>query len=341
MKAKLSFLALPLLNRGLALALCFGLAITFTLAACGGDSGTNKPDPGPGYSSGGGVEPPKDAGDLVIEGFDVHTYEKKVVIEGTVYGSADNPIVKVTYSIPGGSISWIKYQRESLPSNGTITDVGNGRSFDLNDAEIDLRNDDIPCGRDFAVNVEARSKLDSVARRGGSFKRDDSFCAMGNSSGAEQSSASAAVWKFGQPISGEAYAKTDPRGTGSYSIGSGSFELLGDADIVDQPDLKINGGKIKLATPCNDDGTIVAGPDGDVQVGTAYSSKESCLGSTPATDTNLSQIGGEGLGVQQGDYYLIYLDGGSVYLLFFTKAGSSFTDWPIKYMYWEATLEKP
>ncbi|MDR2595647.1 MAG: hypothetical protein LBC87_12840 [Fibromonadaceae bacterium] len=342
MKAKLSFLA-PL-SRGLALSLSLGLVITLVLAACGGDSGNNpKPEPGPGYSSG-GVAPPKDAENLKIDGFkltlDGSPIPTQVIIDGTVWGAGDNLIVKVTYSIPGGDNSWIKYQRSPLPSNGVVN-VDRQRSFDLNDAKIDLKNENIPCGREFAVNVEARSELDSVATNGGTFTKE---CALTPSSGVELSSSSAASWKFGTPIEGQAYGQID------YPIGTGSFKILEDPDnvppngqfnLVDQPDVKITGGKIKLVTPCKDDGTS-AGTDGDVQVGTAYSSKEGCLGSTPATSTNLTQIDGlEGLQPKQ-DYYLIYLDGSdSVYLLFFTAGeGGSVSKYPLKYIYWQAT-EKP
>ena len=332
MKAKLSFLA-PLMNRGLAMPSCFGLVITLVLAACGGDSPT-KPDQGSGgNSSAGGVQPPKDAGDVKIDGFAITPYEKKVVIDGTVYATIDNPIVKVTFSIPGGNNSWIKYQRETLPSNGVVN-VNEQKTFDLNDAEIDLRQEDIPCGTPITVNVEVRSKLDSVARNGGTFTKP---CALTPSSVVEVSSSSVASWVFGAPTPGEAY------GDIAYPIGSGQFTLLsgeGGTDVVDQPDLKITGGKIKLATPCNEQRGSSAGPEGDVYPGEPYSSKENCLGNTPATDEKLSQVGGEGLGVQQGDYYLIYLDdnSNSVYLIFFTKKeGQSFTRWPIKYIYWPAT----
>jgi len=336
MKTKLSFLAPALLSRGLAPALCFGLVIALVFAACGGDSPNGSKSSNSnsgGYSSLGNIDVP---GVVEIDGFDVVTEEKKVTIHGRACGTKDDPVVKVTYSISSpGKLGWISYG--GAPLAGSISNES--QCFDPRDGDsdvkIDLRNDDIPCGTDFYINLEAVNKSGVKASRDGKpFRRADSFCAMGNSSGVEISSSSIASWKFGGPTAGQAFGDTP------YDIGSGKFTLLsgeGGTDVVDQPDLKITGGKIKLATPCNDQGTS-AGPNGDVHPGEPYSGKETCLGNTPATDEKLSQVGGEGLGVQQGDYYLIYLDGGSIYLIFFTKVeGQSFSKWPIKYIYWPAT----
>jgi len=343
MKAKLSFLA-PLLNRGLAPSLCLGLVITLVIAACSSDGGTKNPDPGPGpnggYSSGSNTDAP---GEIIIKNFEVdNTGERWVEIRGSVEAAAADPIVRVSYSISSpGKLSWILLDGNGL--TGPITDVGTGVSFDLF-ARIDLKNNnEIPCGQDFYINVEAYTKKGTHASRSDpkyKFSRPDVYCQLNSSGGGEQSSSSVAVWRFGPPADGQARAEN------SYTIpiggGSASFKLLGDGDIVDQPDLQMTGGTIKQVTPCNDDGTVTAGTGGDVQVGTPYSSKESCLGSTRATATKVSQIDGlEGIQPKQ-DYYLVYLDDNSgVYLLFFTVGdGGDLFSWPLKYIIWPAT-EKP
>jgi len=342
MKAKLSSLALPL-NRGLALALCLGLVITLVLAACSGDSPTkSNPDPGPngGYSSLGNVDVP---GEVEIDGFDIVTEDKRVIISGTACGTKDDPVVKVTYSISSpGKLGWISYN--GSPLSGSISN--DSRCFDPRDGDIDLKidlkNTEIPCDQEFYINVEAVNKSGKKASREGKpFKKTgSSLCNVGNSSGAELSSSSIASWKFGVPMEGQVY------GNISYPLGSGSFVLIDDPDyvppggtqgnMVDQPDLKITGGKIRgPVAVCNYEGTS-AGTSGDVKPGEIYSSEDKCLGSTPATNTSLSQI--EGLGLQPRDYFLIYMDGGSIYLLFFTDGeGGSVSKWPLKYIYWPAT----
>jgi len=105
--------------------------------------------------------------------------------------------------------------------------------------------------------------------------------------------------------------------------------------MVDQPDIQIVGGRIKgpVTAVCNDDQTISADREGNVIPGFAYSSKNDCLGSTPATSTSL----GEEEGLMPREYYLVYLDDGNVYLLFFTAGeGGGVSRYPLKYIYWRA-----
>jgi len=337
MKAKLSFLALPLTS-GLMLVLCFGLVMSLVLAACGGGSSpngpaTSSPSTG-GYSSGGTVV----AGKIDLDGFAVTNYQpnsNSVVIEGTFIATPADPIVKVQYSISGGDskLSWISYNRS--PLTGPITGIEQN-SFDLNDAKIDLRNDEIKCGITYNITVEAWTKTGLRAANGGSFEKTG--CFVEPSSGSQPSSSSVPSWVFEGPIDGQAYARV------AYPIGSGSFTLLTDDDAittntVDQPDIQIVSGAIRgSVVPCKDDGTS-AGENGDVHPGEPYSSRGyPCLGSNRATSTNLSQQGSDGdEGLQLKNYYLVYLNDGNVYLLFFTIGdGGSKTKYPIKYIYWRA-----
>jgi len=349
MKAKLSSFALPL-NRGLALAFCLGLVITLVLAACSSDSPTKNKEPDPnnpgGTSSGSGGT----VGVIDVDGFEVKNYypdSKRVVIEGTFIATPDDPIVKVTYSISGGDskLSWISYDRS--PLTGPIT-VNEQRSFDLNDAVINLNNEEIKCGITYSINVTANTKSGKGTAYGnGTFEKPSGLCSVANSSAVEISSSSMASWKFGAPTEGQAWPRM------SYNLsGSGSFKLLTDdesvqANQVDQPDIEITGGKIKgPVTPCVEGTGTSAGPSGNINkdsdgnyYSATYSSEKDCLGSTPATHSNLSQI--EGGGLQGREYYLIYLNDGSAYLLFFTDGeGGSLTKYPLKYITWPAT-EKP
>jgi len=345
MKAKLSSLALPL-SRGLVLALCFGLVMTLVLAACGGGNSPNGPstssDSSGGTSSAGSTNP--DA--IKINGFEATLEEKRVVIDGVVNATTADPIVRVTYSISGGTatLSWISYNGSPLTGPITFLPDETRRSFDLNDAKIDLRKEEIKCGVTYTVSVVAVTNSGQTASSGpGTFVKPDALCETGPSSGSQPSSSSSvANWVFEGPIDGQAYARV------AYPIGSGSFTLLTDDDAiatntVDQPDIQIVSGAIRgSVVPCKDDGTS-AGENGDVHPGEPYSSRGyPCLGSNRATSTNLSQQGSDGdEGLQLKNYYLVYLNDGNVYLLFFTIGdGGSKTKYPLKYIYWRAT-EKP
>jgi len=132
-------------------------------------SSSSKTSPSGGYSSGS-----TDLDVIVIDNFAVALYDIRVVIEGTVLATMADPIVKVTYSIsPPGKLSWILYDRS--PLTGPII-VNEKSSFDLVDARIDLRNEEIQCGVTYSVTVEAWTKSGKRATRVGTFEKPDSLC---------------------------------------------------------------------------------------------------------------------------------------------------------------------
>jgi len=134
-------------------------------------SSSSKTSPSGGYSSGS-----TDLGVIVIENFAVTLYDIRVVIEGTVLATMEDPIVKVTYSISSpGKLSWISYDRSQL--TGPII-VNEQRSFDLENARIDLRNEEIQCGITYSVKVEAWTKSGKSATRVGTFEKPDSLCGI-------------------------------------------------------------------------------------------------------------------------------------------------------------------
>jgi len=346
MKAKLSFLALPL-RKGLAPVLCLGLVVAFVLAACGEDSPT-KPDPTPGpgggYSSVGNSDSPK--GDVVFVGEELITGDRWVDIIGDAVAIVADPLKSVKYSISSpGKLGWLLYGGDRVPlTDGSIPiplnpDGTNTHSVTIA-VKIDLKNnDDIPCGQEFTVNIVAINQSGSSATRSFKFTRDNSFCAL-NSSPAPLSSSSVISWRFDvPPVEGQAYASTDPRGSGSYQIGSGSFLILGDPDQYSAPDLKISGGKVRIPEAvCNDDKTI-NGDGGNISGDVAYSTKSTCLGNTPAQKESLTEIDPDN-SISKEDYFLVYLNDGEVYLLYITSTDGGTIKWPVKYMYWRAK-EKP
>jgi len=334
MKAKLSFLVLPL-SRGLVPALCFGLMIILVLAACGSGNPTN-PGSGSSSPSGGGTSSGGVPGVIVFSSdFDVYTEGKYVKISGYVNATRGDPIVKVSFSFIGdGKLSWIEYYGDSengKPLDGSTITVDDQKDFPLS-SQIKLSNDEIQCDKTYSISIEAWTESGARAGDGGTFKKEGSeLCFVEPSSGSQPSSSSVASWVFGEPTEGQV------RGETATPIGSGTFTLkqdMSDPGMVDQPNIQIVGGKIRgTVTVCNDDQTISAGTDGNVIPGFAYSSKNDCLGSTPATSTNL----GEEEGLQPRDYYLVYLDDGNVYLLFFTAGeGGGVSRYPLKYIYWRA-----
>ncbi|MDR2583625.1 MAG: hypothetical protein LBC75_09115 [Fibromonadaceae bacterium] len=313
MKTKFSFLALPL---------CLGFVLTLVLSAC---STGNEPSGGGNSSSSGAVYTPSsnvyNPGVVEIRGFELDqtTSSDKVYVSGKVEATKAEPIVRIEFKT-GGS-GWVIFN--DAPVTGPINLPG-VTSVQLSDAKIDLTNPSIPCGtHSLTVEacIDAKCSSDKMARDTKQFTKPETLCAI--SSSGEVSSSSEAVWVFA-PGQDENVPLN-----GTVQVGSGSFKLSGDDG---QPDMEVYGGKVRPV--------IALGAD-DVEPGKSYSSKESLLGSTPATEIKLSNIrcGGDPCVVQNGDYYLIYLDGGDKYLVQFKKAaGSSWPSWPKACTFWRATV---
>lgn len=328
MKAKLSFLALPI---------SMGLAMIFVLAACGSGSPT-APPPG-GNIPGSSFVPSSDSnsGGIAISGFSVEVYDgtDKVTIQGIASYKETDRIARIKFEGLDNHPSWISYDGNPVPANGTINindPPQKSFNFDSKYIEIDLNNEAIECDKNYNVQVTVWTKADSAANASGTFKKPSYMCNKSSSGGAGVSSSSVG-WKFGQPTSGK--IPTASVNT-NIPIGSGSFTVLQQDlafDVVDQPDLRINGGKLRWpVSPC---GGVI---DDNIVPGVIYPQREGsteCLGNTPATATKLSDL--EDTGISKGDYFLVYLDGGSVYLLFFAgEGGGSMTKYPIEYKYWLA-----
>ncbi|MCL1955686.1 MAG: hypothetical protein FWF63_00055 [Fibromonadales bacterium] len=315
MKTKLSFLALSL---------CLGIVLTFVLAACS----TNDPVQGSGSSSSAGATHTPSSnvdnpGVVEIRNFelDATTSSDKIYISGKVEATKANPIVRIEFITTGSG--WVSF--DDKPVTGPITLPGVS-SVQLSDARIDLMNPSIPCATHYLTVkacIDEKCSAGKFTQESKQFTKPEMLCAL-SSSGGEVSSSSEAVWVFAPP-SPDAEVPLN----GSVQVGSGSFKLSGDEG---QPDMEVFGGKVR---------PVVALGTDDVEPGKSYSSKESLLGSTPATAIKLSNIrcGGDPCVVQNGDYYLIYLDGGDKYLVQFKKApGHTWPDWPKACTLWRATV---
>jgi len=308
MKTKLS-LVLPL-------CLSLGLVLTFVLAAC---SGSTSVPPDSTSSSGGAVYHPSSdvqaPGIVEIRSFEVTTYGEKVYLTSSIEGSKEEPIVKVEIltTQPG----WISYN--DLGGNPKTFSPG-VKTITLN-AEVDLNEASIKCS-DNPHSITVKACIDQACSPGkyatetGTFEKPGYLCVLSSSGGA-LSSSSEAAWVFGAPQFNDVSLNSP------VSIGSGSFKLTGDDD--GQPDMEVTNGKIRLATSLGVD-------DESVVPGKSYSSKENALGSSvPAS----SKLEGE-YGVQNKEYYLIYLNDGNKYLVQF-EGKPKWIDWPKKCTYWLAT----
>jgi len=327
MKEKLSFLALPF---------CLGLVITIVLAACssgGGGTGPSHETSSSSGNSGGQSSDVQVPGVLEIDPFSVYIFDKKAIISGTVTATPADPVARLEFLINNSSANanWISYQGETV--NGSIN-VPKTVILNIEDAEINLKNENIPCEEVIIVTVKAYNSSGKVAIVHDNFKKPSNLCPVSSSAGAVSSS-SAVVWRFGQPVVEDVDANT-PIHLGNSG---GSFELVGNVPIDGQPDLKVYYGKVRPANPCKENDLE------DIKPGEPYSSEKNCLGNTPATVSKLSEPdcveGGfkddYGCYAQPEEYFLIYLNDGSKYLLQFKPIDEStkYTAWPKKGTYWE------
>jgi len=303
MKTELSFWKLPL---------CLGMALVFALAACTSES-DNPPPPSTPGTSGGGVPMSSEvvSEEAKFTNFDVIREYETVSITGTISAATKDPLVKVEF-ITNGS-GWVSYKGN--PVIGPITpSEADAVLFKLADAMIDLNNTVIPCAT-HNITVNACTSTGKCSNKNGSFEKPAYLC-QSSSSGTELSSSSEAVWIFGSPQFADVSINV------STPLGAGSFVMSGDDG---QPSIEVFNGKIRYANAVGAD---------EVVPGTAYSSKENYLGSQAPTSSKLS----DDEGVQNGDYYLIYLNNGDKYLLQFKpKTGTPWPSWPKSCTYWKAT----
>jgi len=305
MKAKLSFLSLPL---------CLGfLVLTFALAACSGSS--NNSSGGESSDSQGGVNyssAQASEGTIEIVRFEVQTSGEKVYITSTIEATKEEPIVKL--EIQGIPANWISYSN--------LGDFQSGAKTFTLDAEIDLNEPSIKCS-DNPHSVTVKACIDQGCGpqkfrfETGTFNKPDYLC-NALSSGSGISSSSEAVWVF------EAPQFSDISFDSPVTIGSGSIKATGNEG---QPDLEVSNGKIRFPTSLGTD-------DDNVVAGKAYSSKVNALGSAVPSTSKLYADDGEGM--QNKGYYLVYLNDGSKYIVRF-DAKTNWPDWPKRCTYWRAS----
>jgi len=311
MKTKLSFLALPF---------CLGLVLTFVIAACSSGGGSG-PEPGKSSGSTGGPSlnlSSEQSGEKIdfSDDFEVYVSNELVLMKGTIDATSKEPIVRLEFITQNGSSQpgWVKYKDDPVTGPLTVSTP----FVKLNDVEIDLNNESISCGS-HSITIKActdpNCPAGKVASRNGSFVKPEQMCVSSSSAGAPSSS-SEAVWVFGAPQSGDANYNS------SITVGSGSVKLIGADEHDTQPDVEVSGGKIRRVDAVEDD---------DIVPGKPYSSKKGAFGSDPATSSNLQDEG-----LQQDDYYLIYLSGGDVYLIQFSKK-TIWPEYPKTYTIWRAT----
>jgi len=302
MKTKLSFLVLPL---------CLGLLLTFVLAACS----DGNPAPNDGTSSG-SQNPNLSSSNVYLPGevdfleFTVVDGGSKVYIDGTVEGTTEEPIVKVEFITTNSG--WIS--NNSLGENPKTFSPGyKAVTFS---AEIDLNEPSIKCSDNpHTIKVMACNTKNKCATDSRTFNKPDYLCALSSSGGAVSSS-SEAVWVFGSP------QFADVPFNSPVTIGSGSVKMTGNEG---QPDIEVSNGKIRMPTSLGVDDDVVS-------PGKSYSSKENALGSSVPTKSKLE---GED-GLQNKTNYLIYLNDGSKYIIYF-EAKTTWPEWPKKCTYWPAT----
>jgi hypothetical protein len=300
MKTRLSFLALPF---------CVGLVLTFVLAACtsdggGGSGGSNSSSSGAVYTPSSEVS----ASEVVFDGFGVGEPEYDIIIlKGYIDAAPADPIVKLEFK--GIQPGWVSYK--DAPVNGSVS--LNTSRVKLADYEIKLENPSIPCGS-HNFTVEACTAKNTCSTKNGTFTKEAYLCALSSSAGALLSSSSEATWKFGAPVIVDASINTQiPMGTGYLRIVEDSQSGI----------IEVTNGKIRRVEAISDD---------DVVPGKSYSSSESLLGSKPATALSDD--------LQNNEYYMVYLNDNSKYLVQFTKKGASWSSWPKTCTYWLA-LESP
>jgi len=318
MKTKLSFLVLPFF---------LGLVLTLAIAACSSDSGGDDPGETTESSGGGSVAPSSQSrGKLTIQGFgaELRTNGEIYDVYGTVKGNSEVKVYSVQFSTEMATSNWL-FDMEKKPVNGTITGIS-AVTFPLSGYYIDLTSSSITKCGDFKFWVTACSdascqdKTDSEII---TIKRAASkFCGASSSSGggATQSSSSQDSWVFGTGGTENISANA------SVTIGPGSVKLISDdPDLDGTPNIQVNGGRIRqIDGLCNDDDAVpVANKE--------YSAEEGCLGRLAPSSNTVEDP------VNESNYYLVYFDNGDKYLLYFTRAGASWANWPKKVQYWKAT----
>jgi len=325
MKTKLSLLMAPF---------CLGLVLVLVIAACSKDGGGD--EPGPSSNSGGNSyyapSSEKDNPSIKFEDLDQSYVEDgKFWITGKIFAiGKDASIAKLNFT-PAGRVSY----KGSLV-NGRISVTGS--TISLSGVTFVDFESFAGCGKQ---NITVEACLDSdpdckvAATKNLDFTKPESYCAPSSSSQTAMSSSEAKGWKFG---AAQSISITDPEVP--VSIGSASFKLLGEKTDT-QFDLEVlNGGKIRVVEdPCGYNATANE-PSEYIELGKSYDSSKRCFGDEAPTKSILSEASPDAPSVQAAPnlFYFIY-SGNKQYFLAFTKGegATSFSRWPKKCTYWEAT----
>ncbi|GBU23623.1 hypothetical protein R83H12_00239 [Fibrobacteria bacterium R8-3-H12] len=319
MKAKLYFLAVPM---------CACLILTFILAACSGDKGTN---PGTSSNSGGGPlivlssGSVSDSMEISKFGVDLNEELKQIDISGTITARGTGTTIgmlKFTTQVN----SWISFNGSQVPSDGKITS-GLAKSINLGskDTYIDLTNNDIDCDKAYPIAVRAcidateKSCTDSQRNYPATFTKPAKYCR--SSSSAVVSSSSAGIeWKFGdmktQNIAGEASQITI---SGAIKFNLSVFNNGLDVNVTMASGSYI----IELHSPTwLEDST----PTGYLVPGKGYNNSL-FIDRDPQKSV---------LDITAEDYYLV-LSGSTRYLIRFEPIEGAWPEFPLKVLYWPVT----
>jgi len=320
MKTKLSFLALP--------SFCLGIVLTIVLAACTSDS----TDSGGGESassskSSGSTEPPGPVkGSLEISdlGVEVRKSGDKADLTGLVKGNSTTRILKIEFNLDKSANNWL-YDldgNKSVNTNLTFDDPG-VVSHPLSNYYIDLTS--ISCG---TIKFWVKACTDKDCKDSPTTSPPVEFekgCAASSSSeSAPSSSSEEKKWKFGSPTTVEIKSPDELVKINS----SVSFKFVGEEEIIDtQPNLEVDGGKVRYANSLCVDEKVVPGKSYEVK---DPKTGMECLGNSVPSKSKYDE------GVNEDDMFIIY-SGDEKWLLLFQRGGDKWRMWPKKCTYWPAT----
>jgi len=311
MKTKLSFLVLLL---------CWGVALTLALAACGGGTSTSEESSS---SKGGGpvnLSSAVTSTQIVKDGFGINpNYNSdKIELEGIFTASAADQILTLEFN----PAAWVKYDKPTLPKISI--------SLTNYDAVVDLTNNDIPCARNNKVGVIACAKKienqENCSSHNFEFDRPDSYCSSASGGGAPPSSSSQATWKFGSrggPLSANKDASL------SIPNFSPTFTLSDPGVPGIQAGISVSGGNIRNTNVNYNIENSNIGFDGYPESGTSYPNSIFRYMDGPSQSKDIEVL---------NDYFIISTTSGDRYLIRVEPKdgpGGTPDPWPKKIYYWK------